>query len=124
MKKLLAVLVIMVVVSFTLLTGCSDPVYSDLANLLKPKKLKQFKISMVRRRMLKKCLFICRKICFTGKSADKSRHFFVGLSERTHIAVQSALLDDQNALHFGTRLHTKKLKNLPPATFSKRFLPS
>jgi len=34
------------------------------------------------------------------------------------------LLAHPNALHFGTGLRTKKLKNLPPATFSTRFLPS
>ena len=33
MKKLLALL-LMVVMSFTLLTGCSDPVYDDLSNFL------------------------------------------------------------------------------------------
>ena len=33
----------------------------------------------------------------------------------------SPLLDDPNALHFGTRLRTKKLKNLPPAAFFTLF---
>ena len=40
-----------------------------------------------------------------------------------HIALQSALLDHPNASHFGTGLRNKKLKNLPPETFSFRFLP-
>ena len=34
------------------------------------------------------------------------------------------LLADPKAQPFGTRLHNKKLKNLPPATFFIRFLPS
>ena len=33
MKKIFALL-LMVVMSFTLLTGCSDPVYDDLENFL------------------------------------------------------------------------------------------
>ena len=39
------------------------------------------------------------------------------------IASQSALLAHPNAMHFGTGLRNKKLKNLTPATFSYVFCP-
>ena len=37
---------------------------------------------------------------------------FFGADDRTHIASQSALLGDPNALHFGTRLRTAHLKTV------------
>ena len=52
------------------------------------------------------------------KTNSKELVFLIGRVDRMQLALQSALLDDPNASHFGTRLRTFLLKNSPPDCFS------
>ena len=67
------------------------------------------------RRFHSGCLFLCNKIPYKRKKYSEKVtvllfrmivHTNGGEGEPTHIALQSALLGDPNAMHFGTRLRT------------------
>ena len=53
------------------------------------------------------------RMTFLHKKVEAKRTLLRrGRGDRMHIALQSALLGDPNAWHFGTRLHTTRLKTI------------